>query len=79
MVGTVLLGLALLRARAVPVTVGWAMAVSQPLHFVAFVVLGVQALDVVAWTLTAVGMAFAARTSLARELPEIGPGTAARP
>jgi hypothetical protein len=59
-VGTVLLGLALLRSRAIRAPFAWALTISQPLHVVAFVVLGVQALDVVAWALTTVGMAAAA-------------------
>ena len=58
--GTVLLGLALLRSRAIPAPFAWVLTVSQPLHFAAFVVFGIQTLDVVAWTLTAVGMAAAA-------------------
>jgi len=58
-VGTVLLGLALLRSRAIRAPFAWALTISQPLHFVAFVVLGVQVLDVVAWALTTVGMAAA--------------------
>jgi hypothetical protein len=66
-VGTVLLGLALLRSRRVPAAFGWALTISQPLHFVAFVILGVQPLDVVAWCLTVVGMA-AAAVSLVREI-----------
>jgi hypothetical protein len=60
--GTVLLGLALW--RAVPRWVALAIAVSQPLHFVAAVVLGNHVLDAVAWCLTAVG--FAAAVALAR-------------
>jgi len=59
-VGTVLLGLALLRSRTISAPIAWALTISQPLHFVAFVVLGIQALDVVAWGLTTVGMAAAA-------------------
>jgi hypothetical protein len=59
-VGTVLLGLALLRSRAIRAPFAWALTVSQPLHLVAFVILGVQALDVAAWMLTTVGMAAAA-------------------
>lgn len=58
--GTVLLGLALLRSRQVAAPFGWALTASQPLHFLAFVVLGVQPLDVFAWGLAAVGMAAAA-------------------
>jgi hypothetical protein len=59
-VGTVLLGLGLLRSRSIPAPFAWAMVVSQPLHFVAFVFLGMQALDVAAWALTAVAMGAAA-------------------
>jgi hypothetical protein len=63
-VGTVLLGLALLRSRRIPVWAGWAIAVSQPLHFVATVILGSPQVDFVAWGLTAVGMACVARAVL---------------
>jgi hypothetical protein len=55
-VGTVLLGIALARSGRVPPVFGWLLAVSQPLHFVAYVVFGLRALDVLAWTLTAVAM-----------------------
>jgi hypothetical protein len=60
-VGTVLLGLALLRSRRIPAWAAWAVAVSQPLHFVATVILGSPQVDFVAWMLTAVGMAAVAR------------------
>ena len=40
------------------------MTVSQPLHFVATVILGSPQVDFVAWSLTAVGMAFVARAVL---------------
>jgi hypothetical protein len=79
-VGTVLLGLALLRSGRVPAVFGWALTVSQPLHFVAFVVLGVQPLDVFAWLLTALGMA--AAVALLREpsaTPPSAPLTSATP
>ena len=56
-IGTVLLGLALLRSRRVPAWSGWAIAVSQPLHFIATVILGSPQVDFVGWGLTAVGMA----------------------
>ena len=59
-VGTVLLGIALLRSRRVPAVLAWMLTVSQPLHFVALVVVGVQALDATAWALTAIGMGAAA-------------------
>jgi len=60
-VGTVLLGLALLRSGRIPAWAAWAMTVSQPLHFVATVVLGSPQVDFVAWSLTALGMAVVAR------------------
>jgi hypothetical protein len=63
-VGTVLLGLALLRSRRIPAWAAWAVTVSQPLHFVATVVLGSPQVDFVAWMLTAVGMAMVGREVL---------------
>lgn len=63
-VGTVLLGLALLRSGRVPAWAGWAIAVSQPLHFIATVILGSPQVDFVAWGLTSVGMAVVARVLL---------------
>jgi hypothetical protein len=60
-IGTVLLGLAMLRSGRVPAWSAWALAVSQPLHFVATVVLGSPEVDFVAWALTALGMAMVAR------------------
>ena len=62
-VGTVLLGLALLRSGRIPVWAGWAIAVSQ-LHFVATVILGSPQVDFVARSMTALGMAFVARVVL---------------
>jgi hypothetical protein len=59
-IGTVLLGLALLRSGRIPAWAGWAIAVSQPLHFIATVILGSPQVDFVAWSLTAVGMAVVA-------------------
>jgi hypothetical protein len=58
--GMVLLGTALLRARVVPVWAAIAVIVSQPLHFVFYVVFPVQPMDVVAWGLTALGLGAAA-------------------
>lgn len=62
--GTVLLGVALLKTRAVRPVFGWLVAVSQPMHFVGFVILNFRPLDVLAWTLTGAGMAAAAWTLL---------------
>jgi hypothetical protein len=64
-VGTVLLGIALLRTRSVPAWAGWAMTISQPLHFVAAVILLLPGLDLLAWSLTAIAMA-AVAAALAR-------------
>ena len=63
-VGTVLLGIALVRSGRVPAWVGWVTAVSQPLHFVATVFLGSPQVDFIAWSLTTVGMAMVARQLL---------------
>lgn len=54
-VGMVLLGAALW--GIIPRWASVALIVSQPLHFVAFVILGVQPLDGFAWLLTAAGFA----------------------
>jgi hypothetical protein len=55
--GTVLLGCALLRVPAVPRAMAIAVLVSQPVHFVAAVILGSHWLDLVGWGLNAVGFA----------------------
>ena len=56
-IGTVLLGLALLRSRTIPVWAAFVTMMSQPMHFVAFVFVGSQALDGASWA--ANGLAFA--------------------
>ena len=56
-IGTVLLGLALLRSRTVPSWAAWVTVVAQPLHFVALVIVGSRELDFAAWA--ANGVAFA--------------------
>ena len=63
--GTVLLGVALFRARVIPRVLAALLAVAQPLHFVAFVILQNTYLDVTAAWLTAVGFG-AAGLSLVR-------------
>lgn len=60
--GTVLLGLALYRARVVPTLLAILLVLAQPLHFVAFVVLQNTALDVTASWLTALGFGAAGWT-----------------
>ena len=69
-VGTVLLGLALLRSRRIPSWAAWTVTVSQPIHFVAAVILGSPPLDLIAWSMTAVGLAVVARTLLTRPSPD---------
>ncbi len=59
-VGTVLLGVAMLRSRVVPVWAAAVTIVSQPLHFVAAVIAPNHALDGFAWGLNALGFAAAA-------------------
>lgn len=59
-VGTVLLGAAMLRSRRVPVWAALATIVSQPLHFVAAVIAPNHTLDGFAWSLNALGFAAAA-------------------
>jgi hypothetical protein len=58
--GTVLLGAALWRSRAVPRWAAACVVAAQPVHVVAAVVLGSHALDLVGWGLNAVGFAVAA-------------------
>jgi hypothetical protein len=59
-VGTSLFGIAMWRSRAVPRWAAVATTISQPIHFVAAVILASHALDLVGWGLTAVGFAAAA-------------------
>ncbi|MGA9101727.1 hypothetical protein [Aeromicrobium sp.] len=59
-IGTVLLGLALLRSRTVPTWAAIVTVVAQPMHFVAFVILGSPTLDCAAWTANAVAFAVVA-------------------
>ena len=57
-IGMVLLAVALRRARVLPRWAAVVLGISQPIHFVAFVVLQNQYVDAVAgWGLTAVGFA----------------------
>ncbi|MDT4904689.1 MAG: hypothetical protein QOH52_2705 [Pseudonocardiales bacterium] len=64
-VGTVLLGIALLRSARIPKAAAWAVIVSQPLHFIATVIAGSPTLDLIGWSLTGIGLAFVARALLA--------------
>ena len=65
-VSLVLLGIALWRGRAVPAWAALMIAVSQILHFIFAVIVPIQALDGLAWGLTALGFAVAA-LALVRE------------
>jgi hypothetical protein len=64
--GTVLIGAALLRARMIPAWTAWALTISQPLHFVFAVITPVRALDAAAWGLTTIGFAAAAYSITAK-------------
>jgi hypothetical protein len=55
--GTILLGIAMVRGRLIPLWAGIATLVSQPIHFVAAVILGNHLLDLVGWGLNAIGFA----------------------
>jgi hypothetical protein len=59
-IGMILLGVALLRGRAIPAWAAWALIVSQPLHVVFAVIVPSHLLDAAAWGLTTVGFAAAA-------------------
>ncbi len=61
--GTVLLGIALYRARMLTVVPALILAVSQPIHLTAALT-GNHTLDLIGWGMTAVGMTFAARALL---------------
>jgi hypothetical protein len=56
-IGTVLLGFALLKSGTVPGWAAFVTVVAQPLHFVAFVILGSPALDFAAWAANVVAFA----------------------
>ncbi len=63
-IGTVLLGVALLRWRTVPGWAAWAVIVSQPIHLVAYVFLGSPVLDFVGYLLMTTGLAVTSFTLL---------------
>ncbi len=58
-IGTVLLGIAMWRSHAVPRWAAVAVAISQPLHFVAAIIVASPELDLAAWGMNAVGFAAA--------------------
>ena len=55
--GTILLGVGMLRGRVVHPLLAWATIVAQPVHFVAAVIVPSHPLDLVGWGLNAVGFA----------------------
>jgi hypothetical protein len=55
--GTILLGVGMLRGRVTPAWAAVVTIVAQPIHFVAAVIVGSHALDLVGWGLNAVGFA----------------------
>lgn len=71
-IGIVLVGLLALRRRLVPALVAWALMISQPLHLAA-IVSGLPAVDLLAWTLTAVGMGWLTATLTSRQEPVAQP------
>ena len=66
--GTILLGIGMLRGRTVAPVFAWATIVAQPIHFVAAVIVGSHALDLFGWGLNAVG--FAALSVAILRLPD---------
>jgi hypothetical protein len=55
--GTILLGIGMLRGRVVHPALAWATIVSQPIHFVAAVIVPSHPLDLFGWGLNAIGFA----------------------
>ncbi len=72
--GTVLLGIAAIRSRVLPMWAGVALAGCQPLHFFALVIIGNQPLDVIAWSLNSVVFGMLALVWLRGDRP-VFPGT----
>lgn len=61
-VGTVLLGIAAIRTRAIPLWAGVALTICQPVHFTALVLIGSPTLDLIGWALNAVAFGVIAVT-----------------
>jgi hypothetical protein len=66
--GTILLGVGMLRGRVTPQWAAVVTIIAQPIHFVAAVIVGSHALDLVGWGLNAVG--FAALSLAVLKLPD---------
>jgi hypothetical protein len=71
--GTILLGVGMLPGRMVPTWAAIATIIAQPVHFVAAVVVGSHALDLVGWGLNAVGFAALSVAILGLSNDEWGP------
>jgi hypothetical protein len=66
--GTILLGVGMLRSRLVAAWAAWITIAAQPLHFVAAVIVGSHWLDLIAWGLNTIG--FAALAAATLRLPD---------
>jgi hypothetical protein len=66
--GTILLGVGMLRGRVTPLWAAVVTIIAQPIHFVAAVIVGSHALDLVGWGLNAVG--FAVLSMAVLQLPD---------
>jgi hypothetical protein len=66
--GTILLGVGMLRGRVTPLWAAVVTIIAQPIHFVAAVIVGSHALDLAGWGLNAVG--FAALSLAVLQLPD---------
>lgn len=76
--GTILLGIAMLRGGAIPKWGGIATLLSQPIHFVAAIIVGNHALDLVGWGLNAIGFAAVSAVILATADDDWAPRPAGR-
>jgi hypothetical protein len=74
--GTILLGIAMLRSRVVPTWAAVATIIAQPIHFVAAVLIGSHALDLLGWGLNAIGFAALSLAVLQLSNDEWGPSPA---
>lgn len=64
--GTVLFGVAFLRARSIPMWAAVLVTIAQPMHFFAAIILGNHVLDFFCWVLMAVGFAVAGAVLIRR-------------
>ena len=76
MLGTILLGIGMLRGRVVHPALAWATIVSQPIHFVAAVIVPSHPLDLFGWGLNAIGFAALVRRHPAAGRRRVGAGSA---